>query len=75
MNRVTVLALLAIAFAAAVVQQLAEVTAPPHLAIIERTGCGMLTFQEEPVRKLIAERTGADTAARRLSPFRDQAAA
>lgn len=46
-----------------------------ELAIIEHTGCGMLTFEEEPVRKLIAERTGADTAALRLSPFRDQAAA
>ena len=31
-----------------------------QFAIIEHTGCGMLTFEEEPVRKLIAERTGAD---------------
>lgn len=41
-----------------------------EFAIIEHTGCGMLTLEEEPVRKLIA-----DTAALRLSPFRDQAAA
>jgi len=42
-----------------------------EFAIIEHTGCGMLTFEDEPVRKLIAEKTGADTAALRLSPFRD----
>ncbi len=42
-----------------------------EFAIIEHTGCGMLTFEEEPVRNLIAERTGADTSGLRLSPFRD----
>ncbi|MDP9265644.1 MAG: carbonic anhydrase [Chloroflexota bacterium] len=42
-----------------------------EFAIIEHTGCGMLTFEEEPVRKLIAEKTGADTSGLGLSPFRD----
>jgi carbonic anhydrase len=42
-----------------------------EFAIIEHTGCGMLTFDEEPVRKQIAERTGAATADLRLYPFRD----
>jgi carbonic anhydrase len=40
-------------------------------AIIEHTGCGMLTFEEEPVRKQIAERTGAATRGLRLYPFGD----
>ena len=42
-----------------------------EFAIIEHTGCGMLTFEEEPVRRQIAERTGADTGGLRLFPFRD----
>lgn len=42
-----------------------------EFAIIEHTGCGMLTFDEEPVRKQIAERTGASTEGLRLYPFRD----
>ena len=42
-----------------------------EFAIIEHTGCGMLTFEEEPVRALIAEKTGADTSELQLSPFRD----
>jgi carbonic anhydrase len=42
-----------------------------EFAIIEHTGCGMLTFEEEPVRRQIAERTGADTTGLRLLPFRD----
>ncbi len=42
-----------------------------EFAIIEHTGCGMLTFDEEPVRRQIAERTGAETAGLRLYPFRD----
>lgn len=42
-----------------------------EFAIIEHTGCGMLTFEDEPVRKQIAERTGADTSELRLRPFRD----
>ena len=42
-----------------------------EFAIIEHTGCGMLTFDEEPVRKQIAEATGADTRELRLHPFRD----
>ncbi|MFN2519482.1 MAG: beta-class carbonic anhydrase [Candidatus Limnocylindria bacterium] len=42
-----------------------------EFAIIEHTGCGMLTFEEEPVRRLVAEKTGADTSELRLSPFRD----
>ena len=42
-----------------------------EFAIIEHTGCGMLTFEEEPVRRQIAERTGAETTSLRLYPFRD----
>ena len=42
-----------------------------EFAVIEHTGCGMLTFDEEPVRRQIAERTGAETAGLRLYPFRD----
>src|SRR6058998_4438458 len=42
-----------------------------EFAIIEHTGCGMLTFEDEPVRRQIAERTGADTSGLRLLPFRD----
>ena len=42
-----------------------------EFAIIEHTGCGMLTFEDEPVRRQIAERTGADTADLRLFAFRD----
>lgn len=42
-----------------------------EFAIIEHTGCGMLTFQDEPVRRQIAERTGADTKGLRLLPFSD----
>jgi carbonic anhydrase len=42
-----------------------------EFAVIEHTGCGMLTFEEEPVRKRIAEATGADTSALRLYPFQD----
>jgi len=42
-----------------------------EFAIIEHTGCGMLTFDEEPVRRQIAERTGAETSGLRLYPFRD----
>ncbi|GAC1698343.1 MAG: carbonic anhydrase [Candidatus Limnocylindrales bacterium] len=42
-----------------------------EFAIIEHTGCGMLTFEEEPTLRLIAERTGADTGALRLLPFSD----
>jgi carbonic anhydrase len=42
-----------------------------EFAIIEHTGCGMLTFDEEPVRAQIATTTGADTSALRLYPFRD----
>ncbi len=42
-----------------------------EFAIIEHTGCGMLTFEEEPVRKLIAEKTGADTRSLKLLPFQD----
>ncbi|MDQ2911756.1 MAG: carbonic anhydrase [Chloroflexota bacterium] len=42
-----------------------------EFAIIEHTGCGMLTFEEEPVRRQIAERTGAATDGLRLYPFRD----
>ncbi|HEY8655660.1 MAG TPA: carbonic anhydrase [Candidatus Limnocylindria bacterium] len=42
-----------------------------EFAIIEHTGCGMLTFEDEPTRRLIAERTGADASALRLLPFPD----
>ena len=42
-----------------------------EFAIIEHTGCGMLTFEDEPVRRQIAEQTGADTGGLRLFPFRD----
>jgi carbonic anhydrase len=42
-----------------------------EFAIIEHTGCGMLTFEDEPVRRLIAERTGADTGGFELFAFRD----
>lgn len=42
-----------------------------EFAIIEHTGCGMLTFEDEPVRRQIAERTGADTDGLRLLAFRD----
>ena len=42
-----------------------------EFAIIEHTGCGMLTFEDEPVRRQIAERTGADTGGLRLFAFRD----
>jgi len=42
-----------------------------EFAIIEHTGCGMLTFEDEPVRRQIAERTGADTEGLRLFAFRD----
>ena len=42
-----------------------------EFAIIEHTGCGMLTFDEEPVRKQIAAATGADTSELRLYPFHD----
>lgn len=42
-----------------------------EFAIIEHTGCGMLTFEDEPVRRQIAERTGADTSGLRLFAFRD----
>jgi carbonic anhydrase len=39
--------------------------------VIEHTGCGMLTFDEEPVKQQIARATGADTAALRLYPFKN----
>lgn len=39
--------------------------------VIEHTGCGMLTFDEEPVKQRIAKATGADTAALRLYPFKN----
>jgi carbonic anhydrase len=42
-----------------------------EFAIIEHTGCGMLTFEDEPVRRQIAERTGADTGGLSLFAFRD----
>lgn len=42
-----------------------------EFAIIEHTGCGMLTFEEEPTLRRIAERTGADTGGLRLLPFPD----
>lgn len=42
-----------------------------EFAIIEHTGCGMLTFEDEPVRRQIAERTGADTGGLGLFAFRD----
>src|SRR5438105_4620077 len=42
-----------------------------EFAVIEHTGCGMLTFEDEPVRRQIAERTGADTDDLRLFAFRD----
>lgn len=42
-----------------------------EFAIIEHTGCGMLTFEDEPTRRIIAERTGADTTGLRLLPFPD----
>jgi carbonic anhydrase len=42
-----------------------------EFAIIEHTGCGMLTFEEEPVRRQISERTGAKTDGFRLYPFHD----
>jgi carbonic anhydrase len=42
-----------------------------EFAIIEHTGCGMLTFEDEPVRRLIAERTGAETGDLSLFAFRD----
>ena len=42
-----------------------------EFAIIEHTGCGMLTFDEEPVKQQIAESTRADTTKLRLLPFRD----
>ena len=42
-----------------------------EFAIIEHTGCGMLTFEEEATRRLIAERTGADTSSLLLLPFPD----
>src|SRR3989442_15362821 len=42
-----------------------------EFAIIEPPGCGMLTFEDEPVRRQIAERTGADTGGLRLFAFRD----
>jgi len=42
-----------------------------EFAIIEHTGCGMLTFEDEPTRRLIAERTGADTTDLRLLAFPD----
>ena len=31
-----------------------------EIIVIEHTGCGMLTFQDEPVRKTIAKATGTD---------------
>jgi len=42
-----------------------------EFAIIEHTGCGMLTFEEEPTLRQIADRTGADTRDLRLFPFAD----
>src|SRR5258706_15962975 len=42
-----------------------------EFAIIEHTGCGMLTFEDEPVRRQIAERTGADTDGLELFAFSD----
>src|SRR5437879_9795937 len=42
-----------------------------EFVIIEHTGCGMLTFEDEPVRRQIAERTGAFTDELRLFAFRD----
>jgi len=42
-----------------------------EFAVIEHTGCGMLTFEDEPVRRQIAEKTGADTGGLRLLAFRD----
>ena len=42
-----------------------------EFAVIEHTGCGMLTFEDEPVRRQIAERTGADTGGLQLFAFRD----
>jgi carbonic anhydrase len=42
-----------------------------EFAIIGHSDCGMLTFEDEPVRRQIAEKTGADTTALRLLPFPD----
>lgn len=42
-----------------------------EFAIIEHTGCGMLTFEEESTLRQIAARTGADTRDLRLFPFAD----
>ncbi len=42
-----------------------------EFAIIGHSDCGMLTFEDEPVRRQIAEKTGADTSGLRLLPFRD----
>lgn len=42
-----------------------------EFAIIGHTGCGMLTFEEEPIRRQIAASTGADTSSLSLLPFSD----
>src|SRR5438309_9886663 len=42
-----------------------------EFAISDHTGCGMLTFEDEPVRRHIADRTGSDTADRRRAQSRD----
>jgi carbonic anhydrase len=41
-----------------------------EIIVIEHTGCGMLMFEDEPVRKLIAEATGAHVDLP-LQPFAD----
>jgi carbonic anhydrase len=39
--------------------------------VIEHTGCGMLGFEEEPVKQQIAQATSSDTSALRLHPFKN----
>jgi len=41
-----------------------------EVIVVEHTGCGMLTFEDEPVRRTIAERTGQDVDLP-LYPFQD----
>lgn len=39
--------------------------------VIEHTDCGMLTFEEEAVKRQIAQATNSDTSALRLYPFKN----
>lgn len=39
--------------------------------VIEHTGCGMLTFEEEPVKDQIAKATNSDTGTLHLYPFKN----